>query len=83
MKKKLHVDAGFPQRVEVTYPNGTTDVFDDIIDFSVQEIGTDRKECTVDLRIKMATFQNNRGINLFKWIIASISSVISRWQMEE
>ena len=83
MKRKLHVNAGFPQRVEITYPNGKVDVFDEIIDFGVQEIGTDWKECTVDVRITMATFQNNKGINLFKWIVASVSSIVGRWQTED
>lgn len=82
MKKKLRFDANLPQRVEITYANGKVDVFDEIIDFSVQEIGTDRKECTVDVRITMATLEG-KGKNLFHWIVACILSIMDRWRIEE
>ena len=78
MKKKLRFDANLPQRVEITYANGKVDVFDEILDFSVQEIGTDRKECTVDVRITMATLEG-KGMNLFKWLVACIKSVFDRF----
>lgn len=82
MKNKLRPDAGLPQRVEVTYANGTIDVFDEIIDFSAKYLGSDRKECTVDVRITMATLEG-KGRNLLDWLVACILSVIDSWRIPE
>lgn len=82
MKNKLRFDARFPQRVEITYANGKVDVFDEIIDFSTEHLGDDRKECTVDVRITMATLEG-KGKNLFEWMAACFLSIMDRWRVEE
>ena len=82
MKNKLRFDAGLPRRVEITYANGMVDVFDEILDFSTQYLGDDRKECTVDVRITMATLEG-KGMNLFKWLVACMLSIFDRWRVED